>query len=125
VEPPFGRGGMVVMGESVVTNVIPFPRRSPPAPVKRFPPVTPWPAWKLALRDRYWSRDNWRVSLKGNLYVVIDGRCVTWFHRRDGWSWSIAADGDNEPLWSEEIHASENDARRDAWDVLVELVGAP
>ena len=34
----------------------------------------------------YWSRDNWRTSQKGNSFVVIDERGVTWFQKRDGWS---------------------------------------
>ena len=112
-----------------MSNVIAFPKRPPPLPVQepvqRFPPITPWPAWKYALRDRYWSRDNWRTSQKGNLYVVIDGRCITWFQKRDGWSWSIAVSGTDEPLWSKRLHASERDARTDAWDVLVTFYEGP
>jgi hypothetical protein len=43
---------------------------------------------------------------------------------RDGRSWPIlVAGGDAEPLWSKRIHASENDARRDAWHVLVMYEG--
>jgi hypothetical protein len=109
-----------------MSNVIAFPKRPPPEPVQRFPPITPWPAWKYALRDRYWGRDNWRTSQKGNLYVVIDGRCVTWFRQRDGWSWSISVSGSNdEPLWSKRLHASERDARTDAWDTLVTFYEGP
>lgn len=103
-----------------MSNVIAFPRRPPPEPVQRFPPITPWPAWKYALRDRYWSRDKWRTSQKGNSYVVIDGRCITWFRQRDGWSWSISVSGsDGEPLWSKRLLASERDARSDAWTTLL------
>jgi hypothetical protein len=109
-----------------MSNVIAFPRRPPPEPVQRFPPITPWPAWKYALRDRYWSRDNWRTSQRGNSYVVVDSRCITWFRQRDGWSWSISVSGsDDEPLWSKRLHASERDARTDAWDSLVTFYEEP
>jgi hypothetical protein len=68
-------------------------------PIQQFPPITPWPSWKYALRDRYWSRDKWKTPQKGNSYVVVDGRCITWFRQRDGWSWSISVVGsDDEPL---------------------------
>jgi hypothetical protein len=91
-----------------MSNVIAFPKRPTPteSEFKRFPPVTPWPAWKYALRDSYWMRDNWRTSQKGNLYVLVDGRCVTWFRHRGGWSWSITKDDGDETLWSPRTHAS-------------------
>jgi hypothetical protein len=69
-------------------------------------------------------RDNWKLSQRGNPYVLVDGRCVTWFRRRDGWSWSITKDGD-EPLWSSRLHASERDARIDAFDVLLTFYEGP
>jgi hypothetical protein len=45
-------------GEPAMSNVIAFPKRPTPteSEFKRFPPVTPWPAWKYALRDSYWMR---------------------------------------------------------------------
>jgi hypothetical protein len=57
---------------------------------------------------------------------MIDGRCVTWFRHRDDRSWSIlVAGGDDEPLWSKRLHASERDARSDAWDALVTFYEGP
>ena len=80
---------------------------------------------EIRVRDSYWMRDNWRTSQKGNLYVLVDGRCVTWFRHRGGWSWSITKDDGDETLWSPRTHASESDSRRDAWDALVTFYDGP
>ena len=105
-----------------MSNVIAFPRHAPPEPVQRFPPVTPWPAWKYALRDRYWDRSRWKTSQRGNSFVVIGRAAASLGSKsRDGcWSWSISFVGnDGEPLWSKRVHASERDARTDAWTALL------
>jgi hypothetical protein len=71
-------------------------------------------------------RENWRTSQKGNTFVVIDERRITWFQKPGGWSWSISVVGsDDEPLWSKRLHASERDARTDAWTTLLTFYEGP
>lgn len=78
----------------------------------------PVPAWKQALKDRFFDLGAWRLSAKGNPYIRIDEHCVTLFRRRGGWGWCIAADARHEPLWSEAIWEDEHDARIMAWKAL-------
>jgi hypothetical protein len=73
-------------------------------------------------REEYWDLANWRVSSKGNSYIVMsDTRCITVFRRFGAFSWSIAHDG-WQSLWSQEFFPTEAAARRAAWETLAELI---
>ena len=73
-------------------------------------------SWVDRHRGPYFDPGEWRVSKKGNLYVRIDGYCVTTFpsRDRDGWLWSVARSAIEGPVYSRSIYDTESDARRSA-----------
>jgi hypothetical protein len=102
-----------------VGNVIAFPKRPDTSPPSM---ATPMPAYRWA--DTFFDRGQWRLSKKGNNYVVVDGFCVTVFHRPGGFAWCIASDAKHKPLWSDRTFSAEREARTDAFDVLATLAEA-
>jgi hypothetical protein len=103
-----------------LSKVIVFPKRPDARPPSLATPMPP--AWAMRHPDEYFDLDHWQISHRGNPFLRLDRFCITVFPARTGWKWCIASSADHEPLWSKEIHASERQARADAFDALVALI---
>jgi hypothetical protein len=74
------------------------------------------PLWR-----QYWNEAHWRISPKGNSYVMLDGfGTVTVFPARTGvgWTWSIARTA-TDRAYAPRAYDTEDDARVEAWRAIV------
>ena len=75
--------------EAPLSNGIAFPKRPDAHPPSLATPMAP--AWAMRHLDEFFDLDGWRVSLKGNRYLRLDGYCVTMFPALAAGRWCIAS----------------------------------
>ena len=109
-----------------MSNVIAFQKPKPrpaaaPKPAPRFNPDNR-NEWVEALKAVWFDQARWKVSKKGNRYIVIDriGVCVVITHS-DYWSWEIRWRDSREPVSSNWTYVGEQSAIDEALDAVLVL----
>jgi hypothetical protein len=109
-----------------MSNVIAFPKRPTPteSEFKRFPPVTPWPAWNTRARQLLDARQLAHQPEGDSLRS--GGRALRHLVPPSGWLVMVDHQGRRrrDAVVSPDAR-HESDSRRDAWDALVTFYDGP
>ena len=108
-----------------MSNVIEFhrPKAKPKPPAPTFN-VNDRREWILAVKAFWAEPANWKVSRRGNKYIVINkiGICAVIERRDDGyWSWEIRWQDGREPHSSNWTYVGEQIAIDEALDAVLVL----
>lgn len=74
-------------------------------------------------KRRRWLSRRWRVSVKGNPWINVDGFRVTVYKRGDGWGATVAQ-GDGDPEHSRRIYPTEEQAKLAAFDYISRVIAS-
>ena len=77
---------------------------------------------RAAKRKRWLSR-KWKISAKGNPYIIADGFRVTVWPRDGGWDAAIAY-GDENPIFIRRSYPQQAQAKLAAFDYITKLLAA-
>ena len=75
----------------------------------------------IAAKRRKWLSRNWKISSKGNDYIVVDGIHVVVFKKSGKWAARITDQMSEESLTSSRPYPTQDEAKLAAFDAMVKL----